>query len=252
MADDKKLTTRADDFSAWYNELVIRAELADYSPVKGSMVIRPNGYGIWERMQRALDDKFKETGHRNAYFPLFIPESFLKKEAQHVEGFAPECAVVTHGGGKKLEEPLVVRPTSETIIYHNPNCGTSRKVLGMLTEAGENPRVIEYLKTPPTRAELVSLLQRMDMTPRDILRRSGTPYDELGLDDPKLTDEQILDAIEKHPILIQRPLVVTPNGVRLCRPSEQVLDLLPPQRGEFFKEDGEQVIDASGRRVATA
>ncbi len=118
MADDKKLTTRADDFSAWYNELVIRAELADYSPVKGSMVIRPNGYGIWERMQRALDDKFKETGHRNAYFPLFIPESFLKKEAQHVEGFAPECAVVTHGGGKKLEEPLVVRPTSETIIYH--------------------------------------------------------------------------------------------------------------------------------------
>ena len=118
MADDKKLTTRAADFSAWYNELVLRAELADYSPVKGSMVIRPNGYGIWERMQRALDDKFKATGHRNAYFPLFIPESFLKKEAQHVEGFAPECAVVTHGGGKKLEEPLIVRPTSETIVYH--------------------------------------------------------------------------------------------------------------------------------------
>ncbi|MBI2408480.1 MAG: proline--tRNA ligase [Gemmatimonadetes bacterium] len=118
MADDKKLTTRAEDFSAWYNELVLRSELADYSPVKGSMVIRPNGYGIWERMQRALDDMFKETGHQNAYFPLFIPESFLKKEAQHVEGFAPECAVVTHGGGKELEEPLVVRPTSETIIYH--------------------------------------------------------------------------------------------------------------------------------------
>ena len=118
MADDKKLTTRAGDFSAWYNELVLRAELADYSPVKGSMVIRPNGYGIWERMQRALDDMFKATGHRNAYFPLLIPESFLKKEAQHVEGFAPECAVVTHGGGKKLEEPLVIRPTSETIIYH--------------------------------------------------------------------------------------------------------------------------------------
>ena len=118
MADDKKLTTRAEDFSAWYNEVVLRAELADYSPVKGSMVIRPNGYGIWERMQRALDDMFKATGHRNAYFPLFIPESFLHKEAQHVEGFAPECAVVTHGGGKELEEPLVVRPTSETIIYH--------------------------------------------------------------------------------------------------------------------------------------
>jgi len=118
MADDKKLTTRAEDFSAWYNEVVLRAELADYSPVKGSMVIRPNGYGIWERMQRALDDMFKATGHQNAYFPLFIPESFLKKEAQHVEGFAPECAVVTHGGGKELEEPLIVRPTSETIIYH--------------------------------------------------------------------------------------------------------------------------------------
>ncbi|MBX7118054.1 MAG: proline--tRNA ligase [Gemmatimonadaceae bacterium] len=118
MADDKKLTTRAEDFSAWYNELVLRAELADYSPVKGSMVIRPNGYGIWERMQRALDDAFKATGHQNAYFPLFIPQSFLQKEAQHVEGFAPETAVVTHGGGKELEEPLVVRPTSETIIYH--------------------------------------------------------------------------------------------------------------------------------------
>jgi prolyl-tRNA synthetase len=117
MADDKKLTTRAEDFSAWYNELVQRAELADYAPVRGCMVIRPNGYGIWERMQRALDDAFKATGHVNAYFPLFIPQSYLSKEAQHVEGFAPETAVVTHGGGAKLEEPLVVRPTSETIIY---------------------------------------------------------------------------------------------------------------------------------------
>src|SRR5918999_3638590 len=117
MPDDKKLTTRAEDFSAWYNEVVLRAELADYSPVRGCMVIRPAGYGIWERMQRALDDMFKATGHRNAYFPLFIPESFLQREAEHVEGFAPETAVVTHGGGKKLEEPLVVRPTSETIIY---------------------------------------------------------------------------------------------------------------------------------------
>jgi len=117
MADEKKLTTRADDFSAWYNEVVLRAELADYSPVRGCMVIRPNGYGIWERMQRTLDDMFKATGHKNAYFPLFIPESFLHREAEHVEGFAPETAVVTHGGGKKLEEPLIVRPTSETIIY---------------------------------------------------------------------------------------------------------------------------------------
>jgi prolyl-tRNA synthetase len=117
MSDEKKLTSRAEDFSAWYNEVVLRAELADYSPVRGCMVIRPDGYGIWERMQRALDDMFKATGHRNAYFPLFIPQSFLQKEAEHVEGFAPETAVVTHGGGKLLDEPLVVRPTSETIIY---------------------------------------------------------------------------------------------------------------------------------------
>src|SRR5512132_3232370 len=117
MADDKKLTTRADDFSAWYNETVLRAELADYSPVRGCMVIRPRGYGIWERMQRQLDTMFKDTGHENAYFPLFIPESFMQKEAEHVEGFAPHTAVVTHGGGKKLDEPLIVRPTSETVIY---------------------------------------------------------------------------------------------------------------------------------------
>ncbi len=114
---DKALTTRAQDFSAWYNELILRAELADYSPVRGCMVIRPNGYAIWEEIQRALDAMFKETGHANAYFPLFIPQSFLAREAEHVEGFAPELAVVTHGGGKELEEPLVVRPTSETIIY---------------------------------------------------------------------------------------------------------------------------------------
>ncbi len=117
MADTKALTPRATDFSAWYNELIARAELADYSPVRGCMVIRPNGYAIWEQMQRALDEMFKATGHQNAYFPLFIPQSFLSREAEHVEGFAPETAVVTHGGGKQLEEPLVVRPTSETIIY---------------------------------------------------------------------------------------------------------------------------------------
>ena len=111
------LTTRAKDFSAWYNEAIAKAELADYSPVRGCMVIRPNGYAIWELMQRALDDMFKATGHRNAYFPLFIPQSFMAKEAEHVEGFAPEVAVVTHAGGKQLDEPLIIRPTSETIIY---------------------------------------------------------------------------------------------------------------------------------------
>jgi len=112
-----KLTRRDEDYAKWYNELVQRAELADYAPVKGCMVIRPRGYAIWEKMQRALDGMFKETGHQNAYFPLFIPESFMKKEAEHVEGFVPYCAVVTHGGGKELEEPLYIRPTSETVIW---------------------------------------------------------------------------------------------------------------------------------------
>jgi prolyl-tRNA synthetase len=117
MADEKKLTTRAEDFAEWYNEIVQRAELADYAPVRGSMVIRPWGYGIWENMQRALDDRLKETGHENAYFPLLIPMSFIEKEKKHVEGFAPELAVVTQAGGKPLEEPYAIRPTSETIIY---------------------------------------------------------------------------------------------------------------------------------------
>jgi len=113
----KGITPRAEDYSRWYGDVIARAELADYSPVRGCMVIRPHGYALWENMQRVLDRKFKETGHQNAYFPLLIPESFMKKEAEHVEGFAPECAVVTHGGGKELEEPLYIRPTSETIIW---------------------------------------------------------------------------------------------------------------------------------------
>jgi len=112
-----KITKRSEDYSRWYTDVIMQAELADYAPVKGCMVIRPNGYAIWEKIQSVLDRMFKETGHRNAYFPLFIPESFMRREAEHVEGFAPECAVVTHGGGKKLEEPLYVRPTSETIIW---------------------------------------------------------------------------------------------------------------------------------------
>lgn len=112
----EKITSRSSDFSQWYLDIIQHAKLADYSPVKGCMVIRPNGYAIWEKIQKILDGKFKETGHKNAYFPMFIPESFIHKEAQHVEGFSPELAIVTHAGGKKLEEPLVVRPTSETII----------------------------------------------------------------------------------------------------------------------------------------
>ncbi|MCK5650583.1 MAG: proline--tRNA ligase, partial [Gemmatimonadetes bacterium] len=118
MSNGKGLTPRSEDFSAWYNEVVQQAELADYSPVRGCMVIRPWGYGIWEHMQQAMDGLFKETGHENCYFPLLIPMSFIEKEKEHVEGFKPELAIVTHAGGKELEEPLAIRPTSETIIYH--------------------------------------------------------------------------------------------------------------------------------------
>jgi len=114
-----------------------------------------------------------------------------------------------------------------TTIYHNPSCGTSRNVLAMIRAAGEEPRIIEYLKTPPSREELKGLLRQMAIAPRDLLRRKGTPYDELGLDDPKWTDEQLLDLMLRHPILIERPIVVTDKGVRLCRPSETVLEILP-------------------------
>ena len=116
--DDRKVTPRSQDFAAWYNDIVLRAELADYSPVRGCIVFRPDGFAIWESLRDELDRRIKKTGARNAYFPLFIPQSFLRKEAQHVEGFAPEVAAVTHGGGEELEEPLIVRPTSETIINH--------------------------------------------------------------------------------------------------------------------------------------
>ena len=138
-------------------------------------------------------------------------------------------------------------------IYHNPDCGTSRNVLGLIRNAGIEPTVIEYLKTPPSRETLGDLIQRMGISVRDLLRRKGTPYEELGLDDSKWTDDQLIDEMLAHPILINRPIVVTPLGVKLCRPSEAVLDILPaPQRGAFTKEDGERVIDEQGHRVAGA
>ena len=140
----------------------------------------------------------------------------------------------------------------DVIIYHNPDCGTSRNTLAMIRNAGIEPHVVEYLKTPPSREMLTQLIQRMGISVRALLREKGTPYAELGLSDPALTDDQSLDAIMAHPILINRPIVVTPKGVKLCRPSEEVLDLLPPQQGKFIKEDGERVIDEHGRRVATA
>jgi len=139
----------------------------------------------------------------------------------------------------------------DVIVYHNPECGTSRNTLAMIRNAGVEPHVIEYLKTPPSRAMLENLLARAGMAPRDLLRQKGTPYAALELDSPALTDADLIDAMVAHPILINRPLVVTPIGVKLCRPSELVLDLLPAaQRGTFAKEDGEIVIDATGQRVA--
>lgn len=140
--------------------------------------------------------------------------------------------------------------TIDVIVYHNPGCGTSRNVLAMIRNAGIEPHVIEYLKTPPSRALLVDLIDRAGITPRDLLREKGTPYAALGLGDTTLPDDALVDAMMAHPLLINRPLVVSPLGVKLCRPSEAVLDLLPVgQRGAFAKEDGEQVIDAAGERV---
>lgn len=136
-------------------------------------------------------------------------------------------------------------------IYHNPACGTSRNVLAMIRNSGEEPRIVEYLKTPPSRDELIDLISRAGLTPRDVLRRKGTPYDALGLDDATFSDDALIDLMIEQPILINRPIVATPLGVRLCRPSQVVLDILPkPQLAAFAKEDGEAVVDAGGQRVA--
>lgn len=139
----------------------------------------------------------------------------------------------------------------DIVIYHNPECGTSRNALAMIRNAGIEPHVVEYLKTPPSRTLLESLIARAGITPRDLLREKGTPYADLGLDNPDLPDSALVDAMMAHPILINRPLVVSPLGVRLCRPSEAVLDLLPQgQQGAFSKEDGDQVIGSDGQRIA--
>jgi len=139
----------------------------------------------------------------------------------------------------------------DVTIYHNPDCGTSRNTLALIRNAGIEPTVIEYLKTPPTRAVLKDLISKSGLRVREAIREKGTPYADLGLDDPTLTDDDLLDAMLEHPILINRPFVMTPSGVRLSRPSEVVLEILPvPQKGPFAKEDGELVIDAEGNRVA--
>jgi arsenate reductase len=140
----------------------------------------------------------------------------------------------------------------DVVIYHNPACGTSRNTLALIRNAGVEPHVVEYLKTPPSREMLRRLAHRMGVPLRALLREKGTPFAELGLSDPSLSDEALLDALAAHPVLLNRPIVVSPEGVRLCRPSEAVIDLLPPQAGEFVKEDGERVVDEHGRRVASA
>ena len=139
---------------------------------------------------------------------------------------------------------------TDIIVYHNPECGTSRNTLGLIRNAGLEPHVIEYLKTPPSRAMLESLIERAGISPRDLLREKGTPYANLNLGNPELTNTQLIDAMMAHPVLINRPLVVSPLGVKLCRPSEEVLSLLPTaQQGAFTKEDGELVINADGKRI---
>lgn len=139
----------------------------------------------------------------------------------------------------------------DVIIYHNPDCGTSRNTLGLIRNAGIEPHVIEYLKTPPSRQKLVELISRMDIEVRALLRRKGTPYDDLNLDDPGFSDDKLIDLMLSHPVLINRPIVVTPLGVRLSRPSEAVLDILPgPQQGAFCKEDGTPLIDAEGKTIS--
>jgi arsenate reductase (glutaredoxin) len=140
----------------------------------------------------------------------------------------------------------------DVIIYHNPQCGTSRNTLGLIRNAGIEPHIVDYLKAPPTRLLLRQLISRMGVSVRNVIRERGTPFHELGLDDPSLSDDRLLDAMMEHPVLINRPIVVTPLGVRLCRPSETVIDILSPQQGEFRKEDGELIVDASGRRAGTA
>lgn len=139
---------------------------------------------------------------------------------------------------------------TDIVIYHNPDCGTSRNTLAMIRNSGIEPHVVEYLKTPPSRSMLEQLIERAGISPRALLRQKGTPYAELGLDDDSLADTALVDAMMAHPVLINRPLVVSPLGVKLCRPSEAVLDLLPvEQRGAFTKEDGQMVVDADGNRI---
>ena len=213
------------------------------------------------------------TAHRGIEDPAAVEGTDIQKEARvRTRGEAPqesdfhfhepadqeprqdgaERETARDRAARRRDKAKAAGRVMDVIIYHNPACGTSRNVLAMIRNSGVEPHIIEYLKCPPTRALLTQLLTRAGLTVRQILREKGTPYHDLGLNDLSLSDKALLDAIETHPILMNRPLVVTPKGVRLCRPSETVLDLLPAQRGQFLKEDGERVVDDRGRRIATA
>ena len=149
-----------------------------------------------------------------------------------------------------MTDPHTEAARASITIYHNPDCGTSRNTLALIRNSGVEPVIVEYLVTPPGRAKLVEVIAALGVPVRDVLRSKGTPYDDLKLGDPSLSDEQLIDAMVAHPILMNRPIVQTPLGMRLCRPSERVLDILPsPQRAAFAKEDGERVIDEKGSRV---
>ena len=178
--------------------------------------------------------------------------TFVALPLASLDGVALSAKVREIGQQAGATSPPPGGRVMDVVIYHNPDCGTSRNTLALIRNAGIEPHVVEYLKTPPNRILVRQLAERAGVSIRDLLREKGTPYSELGLADESLTDDQLLDAIAEHPILLNRPLVVSPKGVTLCRPSEVVLDLLPAQQSEFVKEDGERVVDEHGRRVATA
>ncbi len=236
-----------------------------------SIVVPPGqrGYGHGRHIVGSLTESAAAAGATAAYLLTETSAGFFETigfttidradvppqvlETKQATDLCPSSARVLwrpigRAGGRR--DPRKAR-TVTVLIYHNPDCGTSRNVLALIRNSGEVPYVVEYLRTPPTRGELMSLIDRMGVPVRDVLRQKGTPYEELQLGNPALTDDELIDAMMAHPILINRPIVVTALGVKLCRPSEAVLDLLPrPQRAVFAKEDGEAVIDAGGNRIA--
>jgi arsenate reductase len=223
-----------------------------------TIVVLPaqRGRGFGRAMVKRLLELAARADVRHAYLLTTTARAFFERAEFAVVdlGAAPAAIRATEQATRLCPASAALihrRITTMTItIYHNPACGTSRNVLGLIRNSGAEPIIIEYLKHPPARATLLDLIGRMNMKVRELLRRKGTPYDELKLDNPALTDDQLIDAMLAHPILINRPIVETPLGVKLCRPSETVLDILPqPQRGAFSKEDGEPVINEAGRPV---